>query len=116
VNDFILKIKVISHSLAVIGEPINDKDLLMSILHGLGEDYDTVSLIIYKMDDINLEKVQYLLLMHEQSLATKNVVNMLLANAFDIVVVNVNFASHVNRVSNGTTSPGGFLGRNGGNF
>ena len=31
-----------------------------------------MSLVTYQMDDIDLEKVQYLLLMHEQRLSAKN--------------------------------------------
>jgi len=73
-NDYVLKIKTKSHSLAVIREPLSDNELLLAILNGLDQDYDTVvSLITYQMDDIDLEKVQYLLLMHEQHLVAKNV-------------------------------------------
>ena len=35
VNDYILKIKTIRHAFATIGEPLNDKDLLLAILNGL---------------------------------------------------------------------------------
>jgi len=49
------------------------RELLMAILHGLDNDYETVvSFITYQMDEINIEKVQYLLLMYEQRLAAKN--------------------------------------------
>jgi len=73
VNNYILKIKTISHALATIGEPLSDNELLLAILNGLDQDYETVvSLITYQMDDIDLEKVQYLLLMHKQRLCTKN--------------------------------------------
>ena len=58
VKDYILKIKTIGHALATIGEPLDDKDLLLAILNGLNHDYETVvSLIAYQMDDIDLEKV-----------------------------------------------------------
>ena len=73
VNNYILKIKTIGHALAATGEPLSDNELLLAILNGLDQDYETVvSLITYQMDDIDLEKVQYLLLMHEQRLSTKN--------------------------------------------
>ena len=73
VNDYVLEIKTIGHALAAIGEPLGDKDLLLAILNGLDHQYETiVSLITYQMDEIKIEKVQYLLLMHEQCLATKN--------------------------------------------
>ena len=73
INDYIPKIKTIGHALATIGEPLDDKEILLAILNGLDHNYKTVvSLITYQMDDIDLEKVQYLLLMHEQRLASKN--------------------------------------------
>lgn len=73
INYYILKIKTISHALATIGEPLDDKELLLAILNGLDHDYEiVVSLITYQMDDIDLKKVQYLLLMHEQRLVSKN--------------------------------------------
>ena len=57
INDCILKIKTIGHSLVAIGEPLNDKDLLLAILNGLDHEYETiVSLITYQMDNIDLEK------------------------------------------------------------
>ena len=72
-NDYVLKIKTIGHSLAAIQEPLDDEELLLSILNRLDHDYETViSLITYQMDEINIEKVQYLLLMHEQRLSSKN--------------------------------------------
>ena len=50
-------------------ESRHDKDLLLAILNGLDHEYETVvSLITYQMDEIDLEKIQYLL-MHEQRLS-----------------------------------------------
>ena len=82
VNDYVLQIKTLGHSLATIGEPPDDKELLLAIINGLDHDYETVvSLITYQMDKINIEKVQYLLLMHEQRLLSKNL--PLLASTFN---------------------------------
>lgn len=73
INDYILKIKTIGHALAAIGESLSDKDLLLAILNRLDHEYETiVSLITYQMNKIDLEKMQYLLLMHEQQLNSKN--------------------------------------------
>jgi len=118
VNDYILKIKTISHALVAISEPLSDKDLLLAILNGLDHDYETmVSLIIYQMDDINLEKVQYLLLMHGQRLAAKNL--SVSSVNFDYVAsssMNVNVASYWSRNGNGFgNNRGGFMPR-GGNY
>ena len=58
INDYILKIKTAGHALAAIGEPLNDKELLLAILNGLDQEYETVlSLITYQMDEIDLKKV-----------------------------------------------------------
>ena len=90
INDYILKIKTIGHALAAIGEPLNDKDLLLAILNGLDQDYETVvSLITYQMDEIDLEKVQYWLLMHEQRLLVK--ISPQSSISFDSMHVNVAF-------------------------
>ena len=89
----------ISHSLAAIGEALSDNELLFAILNGLDQDYDTVvSLITYQMDDIDLEKVQYLLLMHEQRLVAKNVPQSSLQ--FELMSSNMN-VSVVSHQSNG---------------
>ena len=56
-NDYILRIKTIAHALAAIGELLGDKDLLLSILNGLDNEYDTVvNLITYLIDEINLKR------------------------------------------------------------
>lgn len=57
VTNYVLRIKTINHALAAIGEPLNDQDILMTILHGLDEDYDTVVGLSSQMDEIDLEKV-----------------------------------------------------------
>jgi len=55
INDYILKIKTIGHTLAAIGETLHDKDLLLAILNGLDYYYEiVVSLITYQMDEIDL--------------------------------------------------------------
>ena len=57
-----------------------------------------VSLITYQMDDINLEKVQYLLLMHGQRLAAKNLsVSFVNFNYVASSSMNVNVSSYWSR-------------------
>ena len=98
VNDYVLKIKTIGHALAAIGEPLGDKDLLLAILNGLDHEYETVvSLITYQMDEINIEKVQYLLLMHEQRLAAKNQSILSTVNSDMSSSMNVNVAPYRSR-------------------
>ena len=93
--------------------------MLLSILKGLDHDYDTVvSLITYQMDEINLEKVQYLLLMHDQRLASKNFVDSSFVK-FDFAI-NVNVTTYsprsrndsINNTRGGTK--GGNMSRGGG--
>jgi len=111
VNDYILKIKTIGHALAAISKPLSDKDLLMAILHGLDDDYETViSLITYHMDEINIEKVQYLLLMHEQRLAVKIISNLSSVHGFDSTTMHVNVASQLSR-GRSSSSRGSFSSR-----
>ena len=76
VNKYILKIKTIGNALTTSGEPMPDKDLILAVISGLGSDDETiVSLITYQTNEIKLEKVQYLLLLHEQQLGVQNSVN-----------------------------------------
>jgi len=88
VNEYVLKIKTIRHALTAIGEPMSDKDLLLVVINGLDSDYEIVSLITYQMDEKNLEKVQYLLLLHEQRLSMQNLLNSFDGN------ISVNVASN----------------------
>ena len=118
INDYVLKLKTISHSLAAIGEPLNDNELLLAILNGLDQDFDTiVRLITYQMDDIDLEKVQYLLLMHEQQLVVKNVPPPI--HQFDSLhsSMSVNMASHsfgASNTGNVGYNQGGYSSQGGG--
>ena len=67
-------------------------------MNGLDHEYETVvNLITYQMDEINIEKVQYLLLMHEQRLATKSQ-SVLSSVNFDMASsMNANVASYGSR-------------------
>jgi len=108
INDYILKLKTSGHSLAAIGKPLTDKDLLLAILNGLDHDYETVvSLITYQMDEIDLEKVQYLLLMHEQRLSVKNLISASSLNS--VMHANVASSNSQNNTGFGESNRGGYL-------
>ena len=82
--------------------------MLLAILNGLDQDYEiVVSLITYQMDDIDLEKVHYLLLMHEQRLSVKNS-----SLSFD----SMNSIMHANVVSFSTWNNTGFGDNNRGGY
>ena len=113
VNDYILKLKSIGHVLATIGEPLNDRELLMAILYGLDSDFETVvSLITYQMDDIDIDKVQYLLLIHEQRLAVKNASSV--SSIYNVGSANVNLTSQWTKDNSGMPRGGG--GSRGGSY
>ena len=118
INDFILKIKTIGHTLATIGKLLNDKELLLVILNRLDQEYETVvSLITYQADEIDLEKVQYLLLMHEQRLSVKNfVVNFDSVSTMHVNVASIPSGQNYNFCSNrrGSFQRGNGYGNKGG--
>ncbi|KAL5854003.1 hypothetical protein ACOSQ4_003805 [Xanthoceras sorbifolium] len=46
ISDFVLKIKNISDALLGAGEEVNEKDLLLSLMSGVGHEYDPVVLLL----------------------------------------------------------------------
>ncbi|KAK2640223.1 hypothetical protein Ddye_028018 [Dipteronia dyeriana] len=46
ISDFVLKIKTIGDSLKVAGQNVSDNDLLLSVLHGVGHEYDSVVTVV----------------------------------------------------------------------
>ncbi|KAK0598074.1 hypothetical protein LWI29_031379 [Acer saccharum] len=68
--DFVLKVKTVGDSLKGTGQTVSDNDLILSMLSGVGRDYDSVvSVVISQRNNISPQEVQYLLLNHEQRLA-----------------------------------------------
>ncbi|KAK1581862.1 hypothetical protein Q3G72_009741 [Acer saccharum] len=66
ISEFVMKIKAINDSLAASSELVSDKDLIMSLLNGLGHEYDSfVTLISSQQNTMVLEDAQFLFLMHE---------------------------------------------------
>ncbi|KAL5753576.1 hypothetical protein ACOSP7_021796 [Xanthoceras sorbifolium] len=68
-NDYIIKMKGISDCLATAGQVMTEQDLVLSVLSGLGVEYDPV--VIYltaRQDLITLSEAQFLLLTQEQRL------------------------------------------------
>ncbi|KAL5823959.1 hypothetical protein ACOSQ4_021859 [Xanthoceras sorbifolium] len=72
-TNYILKMKGIFDCLTAAGQFMTEQDLLLSILSGLGVEYDLV--VIYltaRQDQINLSEAQFLLLTQEQRLEQLN--------------------------------------------
>ncbi|KAL5778583.1 hypothetical protein ACOSQ2_009320 [Xanthoceras sorbifolium] len=73
VSDFVLKIKNIGDALSAAGEEVSEKDLLLSLMHGVGHEYDAVVVLISSQRmTMSLEEAQFLLLMHEQRIEQLN--------------------------------------------
>ncbi|KAL5811844.1 hypothetical protein ACOSQ3_026794 [Xanthoceras sorbifolium] len=71
--DFILKIKNIGDLLLTVGEELNEKDLLLSLMGGIGHEYDPVIILIANQHKtMSLEDAQFMLLMHEQRIEQLN--------------------------------------------
>ncbi|RVW56689.1 hypothetical protein CK203_075078 [Vitis vinifera] len=67
--DYILKMKTIYDNLAVVGEPVKDRDHILQLLGGLGPDYNSiVASLTAREDDLSLHSVYNILLTHEQRL------------------------------------------------
>ncbi|KAL5759323.1 hypothetical protein ACOSQ2_018161 [Xanthoceras sorbifolium] len=73
VSDFVLKIKNIGDALSAAGEEVSERDLLLSLMHGVGHEYDAVVVLISSQRmTMSLEEAQFLLLMHEQRIEQLN--------------------------------------------
>ncbi|KAL5743126.1 hypothetical protein ACOSP7_029858 [Xanthoceras sorbifolium] len=73
VSDFVLKIKNIGDALSAAGEEVSERDLLLSLMHGVGHEYDSVVVLISSQrSTMSLEEAQFLLLMHEQRIEELN--------------------------------------------
>ncbi|KAL5850765.1 hypothetical protein ACOSQ4_008778 [Xanthoceras sorbifolium] len=76
VSDFVLKIKNIGDALSTAGEEVSERDLLLSLMHGVGYKYDAVVVLISSQrSTISLEEAQVLLLIHEQRIEELNSLN-----------------------------------------
>ncbi|KAL5825484.1 hypothetical protein ACOSQ3_021547 [Xanthoceras sorbifolium] len=104
VSDFVLKIKSIGDALKGAGEVVLDKDLLLSILNGIGHEYDpVVVLIANQSQNISIQEAQYMLMVHEQRIAHQNSTSQV-----DIPIARANFVSNLS--GNKQLQRGGFGG------
>ena len=54
VEDYFLKMKSIAHDLMVAGHPISDDDLVLYILGGIGQEYESVIVNLTSKDSVTL--------------------------------------------------------------
>ncbi|KAL5769477.1 hypothetical protein ACOSP7_013631 [Xanthoceras sorbifolium] len=115
ISDYIMKIKAIEDALETAGHTITDADLVLSMLSGLGHEYDPmVVLVSHQSKTMNLQDVEYLLMLHEQRIEQLNTSSQIEAN-----VASANFASNSdggkNQRGGGIQSRGNNRGRGRGN-
>ncbi|KAL5843416.1 hypothetical protein ACOSQ4_009374 [Xanthoceras sorbifolium] len=113
IGDYVMKIKEIGDALMSAGEKVKERDLVLSMLNGLGHDYDSVVVhIASQQQSIPLEEAQFLLVMHEQRIEQLN-----FSSQIDITGPNANFASNSfnagrgKRGGNQNNNRGGHRGR-----
>ncbi|KAF4403314.1 hypothetical protein G4B88_007960 [Cannabis sativa] len=69
ISDYLDKVKLLADSLSVAGTPMEESDLIMHLLNGLGLEFDPVVVHVTSLvDDLSLESIQSLLLTHESRL------------------------------------------------
>jgi hypothetical protein len=69
ISEYFQKAQSLSHSLAVIQEPLKDSELISYILAGLGPEYESlITTITTRIDPISLDTLYGYLLTHEQRL------------------------------------------------
>ncbi|KAL5832068.1 hypothetical protein ACOSQ4_017422 [Xanthoceras sorbifolium] len=114
ISEFILKIKGLGNGLRSARQTVTDQDLLLSVLNGLGHEYDPVVVMLSQQQlTMSLHEAQYMLMIHEQRIEHLNSVAQVEVPA----VPSVNFVS--NTGGKGTSRGGhnnrGRGGQNGNN-
>ena len=73
--EYVLKMKTIADNLAVIDEPVNERDQILQILEGLCLEYNSiVASLTTREVDLSLHFVQSILLAHDQILQLQHAV------------------------------------------
>ncbi|KAL5735557.1 hypothetical protein ACOSP7_030026 [Xanthoceras sorbifolium] len=92
ISDFVLNIKNIADALSVAGDEVSDRDLLLSLMHGVRHEYDAVVVLISSQrNTMSLEDAQFLWIMHEQMIESLNSISQL-----SIHGASTNYASNNN--------------------
>ncbi|KAL5773722.1 hypothetical protein ACOSP7_013363 [Xanthoceras sorbifolium] len=114
ISEFVLKVRSYGNGLKSTGQVVTDQDLLLSVLNGLGHEYDPMVVILSQQQSyMSLHEAQYMLMTHEQRIEHLNVVNQI-----DTSTPSVNFAAASGGGRGNGTSRGGFPngGRENGNY
>ncbi|KAL5745830.1 hypothetical protein ACOSP7_026976 [Xanthoceras sorbifolium] len=111
ISDYIMKIKAVGDALETAGHTITDADLVLSVFSGLRHEYDSmVVLVSHQSKTMNLQDVEYLLMLYEQRIEQLNT-----SSQIEVHVASANFASNSdgdrNQRGDGTQSRGNNRGR-----
>ncbi|KAL5822841.1 hypothetical protein ACOSQ4_020741 [Xanthoceras sorbifolium] len=92
ISDFIMKIGTIGDALITAGHEVSDYDMILSILNGLDyHEYDPVVVLISSQaKTMNVQDVQYLLMLHEQRIEQLNTSSVIDVSSG----VSANFVTH----------------------
>ncbi|KAL5740662.1 hypothetical protein ACOSQ2_029842 [Xanthoceras sorbifolium] len=76
ISEYVIKVKGFGDGLKSAGQTVTDRDLLLSVLNGLGHEYDPVVVLISSQQTtMSLYKAQYMLMTHEQLIEHLNSVS-----------------------------------------
>ncbi|KAK3221842.1 hypothetical protein Dsin_008867 [Dipteronia sinensis] len=74
ISEFVIKLKAVSDALASAEENVSERDMIMSLLNGVGHEYDSVvTLVSSQQRTMPFEDAQFLFLMHEQRIEQLNI-------------------------------------------
>ncbi|KAL5761071.1 hypothetical protein ACOSQ2_019909 [Xanthoceras sorbifolium] len=90
ISEFVLKVKGIGDALKGAGEVVQNRDLLLSILNGIGHEYDFIAVFIANHSHtMNLQETQYMLMVHEQRIE-----DLSSTSHIDVANVSANFVAN----------------------
>ncbi|KAK6150976.1 hypothetical protein DH2020_015908 [Rehmannia glutinosa] len=72
ISEYILKMQSIADDIQAAGKTVDDDDLMIYILHGLGPEYESVVVNLTTRKDLTLSEMQYTLQTHEMRLQHMN--------------------------------------------
>ncbi|KAK2643432.1 hypothetical protein Ddye_025195 [Dipteronia dyeriana] len=79
VGDFVLEIKNLADALEAASDTISNRDLILTMMNGVGHEYDSVvTLVTSQQKTVPVKDAQFLLLMHEQRIEQLNSVSNLI--------------------------------------
>ena len=72
IEEYLLKMKSLAHSLMAVGHAITDEELVLYILGGLGPEHESVVVPLTSKDFVTILEFQYVLQTHKMRLENSN--------------------------------------------